>query len=49
MINIVSILVDLVQSIISLDLFIIFVCSFCCLSLFSLVIHFLSGKRLIYN
>lgn len=44
----VSILVDLICSLVTLDLFVIFVCSYACVSLFSLSIHFVSGKRLIY-
>lgn len=44
----VSIIVDLICSLVTLDLFVIFVSAFACVSLMSLAIHFVSGKRLIY-
>ena len=45
----VSILVNLFWQLCSLDLFIIFVCSFGVLSLFSVAVHFVSGKRVLYK
>jgi hypothetical protein len=44
-----SVFIDFLVALLGLDLFIIFVCSFTCLSLFSLALHFISGKRLIYK
>lgn len=47
--QIVSILLEIFKSLINVEMFIVFVCSFSALTALTFAVHFVNGKRVIYK